>query len=293
MEIESYVCQIPCNSLPIVSEADFGLTLKPIIHCDRIAEYNVLIYVLKGYMEIVEDGVTYQLVPGTLFFLKSGIHHWGVKPFHINTAWYYIHFYSNNPLDEMLPYRIKQEYLEHVIYQPEDFNYYISLPKILTLSLGNQLENKIEQLISQYQSSDQIDRFRMNLTLWEILLSCHELGQGKLENAKEDDRTKEMILFIEENYNNNFTANELEEAVGLTYKYAGTLFKKKTGMTIKEYQLSLRLRKAVKLLCETEDSIADIATETGFYDSFYFSKVFKREKGISPLKFRNTYIPKI
>ena len=67
----------------------------------------------------------------------------------------------------------------------------------------------------------------------------------------------------------------------------------KTGMTIKEYQLMLRMRKAERLLCETEMSVAEIASETGFYDTFYFSKIFKRKNEISPLKFRNVYVPRI
>ncbi|BCN30789.1 AraC family transcriptional regulator [Anaeromicropila herbilytica] len=286
-------CQIPCNSLPMVGETDFGLALKPYVHCDRIADYHVLIYLLKGEMEIIEEGVTYLLTPGTLFFLKSGLHHWGEKPFKANTAWYYIHFYTNEIGSNMQPLELRDSITYNKSLSLDQFRYYITLPKILHLPIGNNLETDLEKLIGLFHDSKQTSLVRMNLSLWNILLNCFELGQGKSENAKEDSRTKEMINYLEHNYTRNFTSTELEEVMGLTYKYVGTFFKENTGMTIKEYQLMLRIGRSVKLLCETDMPIAEIAAQTGFYDSFYFSKIFKREKGISPRKFRNTYIPKI
>lgn len=293
MTNEDHLCRIPCNSLPLVSEADFGLALKPAVHCDRIVDFHVLIYILKGGMEIIEDNITFQLHPGTLFLLKSGVHHWGERPFESGTAWYYIHFFSQEPTEKMFPLEDRLMFDERKSLPPQQFNCYVTLPKILQLPVGNELEKQIEKLICQYSSSDQTDLIRMNLSLWEILLHSFDLGQGKSEDTKENNRTKAVIAFLEQNFARNFTANELEDAMGFTYKYIGTLFKNRTGMSIKDYQRMLRIRKAVRLLCETELPIAEIANETGFYDAFYFSKIFKREEGISPLKFRDTYVPKI
>lgn len=90
--------RIPCNCLPLVGEADYGRALRTMIHCDRTAPFHVMIYLLKGGMEIVEDGVCHKLTPGTLFFLKSGVHHWGEKPFLNGSAWYYVHFLQRSPL---------------------------------------------------------------------------------------------------------------------------------------------------------------------------------------------------
>lgn len=81
--------------------------------------------------------------------------------------------------------------------------------------------------------------------------------------------------------------------VGLSYKYAGTLFKEVTGQTIKEYQCTLKLRKAEQLLKETDKSIAEVAQLTGFSDMFYFSKIFHKKKGCSPGEYRKTYVPGI
>lgn len=293
MNRATHLCRIPCNSLPLVGEADFGLSLKPMVHCDRIAEFNVLIYVLKGGMQIVEDGTIYELSPHTLFFLKSGVHHWGEKPFESGTAWYYIHFYNNEPPSNMPQLKNNRIYGGPKYLSPSDFNCYITIPKLLNLPVGNEFEKEIEKLIDLFKSAVATDMIRANVMLWEILLHSFDIAQGKVESSKEDRRTQRVIDFLEQHYCRNFTAEELEKAVGLTYKYIGTLFKLKTGMTIKEYQSMLRIRKAERLLCETEMSVAEIASETGFYDTFYFSKVFKRKNEISPQKFRNVYLPRI
>ena len=293
MNRDTHLCRIPCNSLPLVGEADFGLSLKPMIHCDRIADFNVLIYVIKGGMQIVEDGTVYELTPRTLFFLKSGVHHWGEKPFESGSAWYYVHFYNEETTSDMSPIESNRVYGNQKCLSQLDFDCYITVPKILNLPVGNAFEKEIERLIALFKSSVVTDRIRMNMALWEILLHSFDTMQGKVESSKEDRRTQKVIDFLEQNYCRNFTAGELEKAVGLTYKYIGTLFKLQTGMTIKEYQLMLRMRKAERLLCETELSVAEISNETGFYDTFYFSKMFKRKNEISPQKFRNVYVPRI
>lgn len=293
MQMTSNLCTIPCNSLPLVSEADFGLCLRPIAHCDRTADFNVLIYLLKGSMEIIEDGMTYTLVPGTLFFLKSNVHHWGEKPFEVGTAWYYIHFYTADCSPSMPCFENKSTYFEKKSLLPNDFALTMVLPKILTLPLGNALEKQIEKLIYLHHSFYATDLMKMNLVLWEILLHCFELEQGKMMPPGEDQLTQKVTNFLEQHLTHHFSPDELSKALNLSYKYIGTLFKAKTGMTIKQYELMLRLRKAVKLLCETNLSITEIAHETGFNDAFYFSKVFKKEKGLSPLQFRASYVPKI
>lgn len=288
-----HLCNIPCNSLPLACEADFGFSLKPVLHCDRIAPFNVLIYLLKGSMEIIEDGVPYTLTPGSLFFLKSGVHHWGEKPFESGTAWYYVHFYCEAATENMKPLKKDFMHCEEKSLSPEYFNCYMPLPKIINLEINNNFEKKLESMIHLFKSSNPLDMFKRNLAFSEILICSFDLWTEKAVPSKKEGPVQTIIDFLEENYCSNFTSEALEKAVGLTYKYICALFKAHTGRTIKEYQLMLRIKKAKKLLCETEMSISDIAAETGFYDAFYFSKIFKRENELPPQKFRSLYIPRI
>lgn len=63
-------------------------------------------------------------------------------------------------------------------------------------------------------------------------------------------------------------------------------FKNSTGFGLNEYITIVRIKNAERLILTTDLAITDIATKCGFNDSNYFSSVFKKLKGIPPLKFR-------
>lgn len=65
-------------------------------------------------------------------------------------------------------------------------------------------------------------------------------------------------------------------------------FKRITGKSPNQYHLNLRLERAKYLLTTTILNISEIADQTGFESVFYFSKLFKKKKGISPLHYRQT-----
>jgi two-component system response regulator YesN len=68
--------------------------------------------------------------------------------------------------------------------------------------------------------------------------------------------------------------------------YFSKLFKSYTGLGFSEYLLMVRIQSAKKILKATEYSMADVACRVGFKDPTYFNRVFKKEVGISPLKYR-------
>ena len=69
--MDSHALKIPCNAMPFVCETDYSVTHERMFHADRIAPFHVAIYLLRGSMEIIEDGVRYELLPQRLFFLKT------------------------------------------------------------------------------------------------------------------------------------------------------------------------------------------------------------------------------
>ena len=283
------MCKIPCNSMPIVLEADYGVVVNPYAHCDRVASFNVLIYVLKGSMEIIEAGKIYSLSAGSLFFLKSGIHHWGEKPFAQGTAWYYIHFTAPEPDCDARAYTKDLGFKSKVYRNVDDYSTYIEIPKLLKLPEENQLRVKIKRLIDLHNSGDMV---RTGIMMWKILYDCSEnpISDG---GSKHSSLVSSVISFLNQNYKRNFTSSEFAKHIGFSYKYIGTIFKDKTGHTIKDYQIMLRVTQGERLLIETEKTVSEIASEIGYYDAFYFSKVFKQAKGVSPTAYRKNYIPKI
>lgn len=283
-----HLLKIPCTAMPFVSEADYSVTLAPMIHANRTAPFHVAIYLLQGSMEIIEDGIPYRIMPDQIFFLKSGIHHWGNKSFEIGSSWYYAHFYCDAPSScmEELPRGIY--YDERVSLKPsEKDRYFITLPKLINCEEKTQIKRNFEKMIEAHIHGNIP---QTSIRLWQIFLEC---AQNAQDDKVSNGYAEQIQNYVRQHYIDGFTSAQIQEACGLSYKYAGTLFKEVTGQTIKEYQCTLRLRKAEQLLKETNKSITEIAQLTGFSDVFYFSKIFHRKKGCPPGEYRKTYIPGI
>lgn len=282
-------CRISLKSMPFVSEAGSGKAIVPHPHVDRTVEFNVLIYLVEGRMEIIEDGIPYLLLPGTLFFLKKGIHHWGEKPFELGSSWYYVHFYTDSVPDNFMPLKMVVDYPVNLPSDPEQYNVYLEVPKISTLHKGDGLIDKIVRLTS-LDSQDVLER---SLLMWEILKRSYEEFYGQFANDPLMIRMKILTDYLEEHFSEKTDQATIEDLVGLSYKYICVFFKENTGMTIKAYQTRLRIQKAMKLLGETGLSIGEIAIEIGYLDIYYFSRIFKIETGVSPSDFRKNYRPRI
>jgi AraC family transcriptional regulator len=78
----------------------------------------------------------------------------------------------------------------------------------------------------------------------------------------------------------------LSERVFIHPVYLSGAFKKRTGLTVGEYQKKVKLSHAVNLLIRTPLPINDIALRCGFFDNAHFGRFFKSVHGISPGKFR-------
>lgn len=99
-----------------------------------------------------------------------------------------------------------------------------------------------------------------------------------------DSRIQKSIRYILGNLHNPIEIEELARNAGVTTAYFGTLFKKNTGSSAKEYINKMKISNAENILMSGEFSVKDAAYKCGFEDIFYFSKLFKRIKGYPPSK---------
>jgi transcriptional regulator GlxA family with amidase domain len=74
--------------------------------------------------------------------------------------------------------------------------------------------------------------------------------------------------------------------VGVSKNYLSEIFRQELGFSPWDCLTRLRLQKAKELLHTTGDSITSVASQTGFDDSAYFSRVFRKNIGMSPQEYR-------
>ena len=95
-----------------------------------------------------------------------------------------------------------------------------------------------------------------------------------------------MCDFIAGNYLEEIDATDIAAAAGLHPKYAMNLFRKSTGMTLVKYLTLLRLSRAQAMLMNGNDSVLQVAMDSGFGSVSAFNKAFRQIAGKPPSDFR-------
>ncbi len=95
--------------------------------------------------------------------------------------------------------------------------------------------------------------------------------------------------YVEKNYGNQISLENIAKEVKLSPVYFSNLFKKETGQNFTEYLTEYRMKVAKGLLKKSDKNISEIAYCLGFADARYFSKLFKKTVGIKPTEYRKIY----
>jgi AraC-like DNA-binding protein len=123
----------------------------------------------------------------------------------------------------------------------------------------------------------------------EIVRSWHGLGidiNNDTINKRDVEWLRKAILFIEENYNQNISAKQVAELCAMSYNYFTARFKKVLGRSFSSHLNYVRLRQAEYKLVSTNDSITNVAYDSGFSSTSYFISIFAKHKGITPQNYR-------
>lgn len=97
----------------------------------------------------------------------------------------------------------------------------------------------------------------------------------------------EALNFMEHNFQNDISVEDVAAVCGLNRSYFGKIFKKAVGKSPQEFLLSYRMAKAAELLKLTQLSIGDISQAVGYENQLHFSRAFKNIYGIPPREWRN------
>ena len=100
---------------------------------------------------------------------------------------------------------------------------------------------------------------------------------------------KEAINYIEQNFQNNITIEDIAAVCGINRSYFGKIFRNSIGRSPQEFLMNYRMVKATELLKLTSLSIAEIGSAVGYENQLHFSRAFKTIYGVSPREWRNQH----
>ena len=99
-------------------------------------------------------------------------------------------------------------------------------------------------------------------------------------------KVQESMLYIQNNFRNDISLDDIASAACLTPTYMSSLFIKECGQSFKEYLTTIRLDYSKKMLRFSDMSVTDICFESGFNDYANFERCFKKRVGESPRDYR-------
>ena len=231
---------------------------------DGRKDYHIL-YMVRGRKEIIIEGKAYEMLPGDAALYMPGIpqdYTFFVDEVSPVCESLYIHF-SGKCVDEAL----NAAGLTKSCFLP---------------SAGRQVGRLTVSLITDFRMGNRLSACGQLLRILPML--TQKQNSASSESIRRIHRQLEYIgiHFAEEIDLDRCAARE-----GLSRSRFSHLFTEYIGMSPYKYQLSLRLDKSKELLLQTSLPVSEVSGSVGFSDPLYFSRLFKKYFGVSPIAFRN------
>lgn len=102
-------------------------------------------------------------------------------------------------------------------------------------------------------------------------------------------RVRKVQQYIQEHFKEEIRLQELADLVGMSPTAFSRFFKLRTGRSISDYIIDIRLGTATRLLVDSTMSVAEICYDCGFNNVSHFNRIFRKKKCCSPREFRETY----
>ena len=149
---------------------------------------------------------------------------------------------------------------------------------------------KFNDILGEYNSSQNGRTAALKIKTAELLIYIARLQDiygEKKETAVSSQLIIEAVMkYVNINYENKITLQEIADFMGYSKNYLCSYFKKHSGFSIIEYLNGYRVKKSQEYLKNTNMSVTDISAKCGFESITHFGRTFKAIAGCSPLQYR-------
>ena len=214
--------------------------------------------VFKGEAELRADGVRYSLLPGTLFFTFPYQSH-EILAGNGECTYFYISFGGEDAERLLRSFNVRRE---NAVFDgfSQLIEFWLSAIRRISAENAAALTESVLLYSLSFLGEDSAGKNRVNVPRFESIL---DYLRRNFADAELSIRKVADIFFYNE-------------------KYLSSLFLKNTGVKFTAYLTNLRMEHAVKRIRDGDASVSQLASECGFADPLYFSKVFRKHTGYTP-----------
>lgn len=242
-------------------------------------------YVQKGTMCYKVNHMVYHLKEGDIVFNNSGALHSGTMENQKDCAYIPVTF-DSRLIYGFFQSTVNSKYVDPVIQD--------SMLPAICIDQSEPWHKPFREYLLRIIDLDEKkpDFYELDITIclqsmWRLLLEhiTYE-PQASRENSLEYDRIKKILSYIEENYQNKITLNDIAGHIHLCESECTRLFKRHMNTTLFAFLQEYRIERSLEFL-QDDQPVSAVADKAGFSDSNYYSKVFAKIKGCSPREYRN------
>lgn len=145
-----------------------------------------------------------------------------------------------------------------------------------------------KQMIHELQQCQPDFAPMLSMLLQQIFISLHrQLSKERvIKNEYLESEMELATTYFSENYNKPICVEDYAATRGMSISWFIRSFKQYTGTTPMQYIVSLRITNAQMLLETTDYSVKEIGDFVGYDNPLYFSRIFTKQKGVSPSNYR-------
>jgi AraC-like DNA-binding protein len=153
----------------------------------------------------------------------------------------------------------------------------------------------VKKMITEYSSHDIGYELAIKASAYELMVLLLRGYLDRVYSEKELEalirnikRFQRVLDFLDNHYREPINIDQLAGMANLSKYHFCRMFKQLVGKSAGDYIHQLRINNALTLLQESELNITEIALASGFNDTNYFSRLFKKYQKVSPSQFRKT-----
>ncbi|MBP1992501.1 AraC family transcriptional regulator [Paenibacillus eucommiae] len=182
----------------------------------------------------------------------------------------------------VLPTSAKSLVAKSLIVQAQPFGlfYHVILPE------PGLLHSQVRRMYEGWQQTGVLAQIRMKSMLFEFIYELFSQLQNSKDRGSPSDLVAYALRYIHEHYTEAVTMDQLADLLGCSISYMYRLFKAEIGKSPNDYMIGIRMEQARQYLLTTQLTLREIALSVGYADVYYFSRLFKKQFGVSPLQSR-------